>query len=185
MIMKKCIEVLIVLLFASSSYAQVSFDARVGGNLSGIPEGDFTMKFGAKAGLGIDIALSEPVALKSGVFFSMKGVSNGKTPFDFFPENRKDLNYLEIPVLASFRFPISSKFSIALNAGPSICYLVSKKPEGMTEMSSTDVGANGGVDFEFNKKIIIGIESQIGLSELNKDSKQHIVNYSLMLGYKF
>ena len=183
--MKKCIVVFIALFITSSNYAQVSFDARVGANLSGISESGLTMKFGAKAGLGIDYRLSELLALKSGLFFSMKGATDAHTPFDFFPENKKELNYLEIPVLASIRFQFAPKFGIAINAGPSIWYRVSKKPEGLIEMNPVDIGANAGLDFVFNKKVVIGIESQYGLSELTKESKQHIINYSLMFGYRF
>lgn len=177
--------VFMTLFIACSSYAQVSFDARAGGNLSGISDGGFTMKFGAKAGLGVDYMLSELLALKSGLFLTMKGASDGDTPFDFFAENIKELNYLEIPVLTSIRFQLAPAFGIEFKAGPSFMYLVSKKPEGLAEMNSIDVGANAGLDFVFNKKVVLGVESQYGLSELTKDSKQHLINYSLMLGYKF
>jgi hypothetical protein len=183
--MKKSVVVFIALFVASASYAQVSFDARVGANLSGMSEGGLTMKFGVKAGLGIDYALSELIALKSGLFFSMKGASDADTPFDFSPKNTLKLNYLEIPVLASFRFMVAPKIGIALNAGPSVGYRVSKKPEGVAEMNSADVSANMGLDFVFNKKFVVGVESQYGLSELVKDSKQHNINYSLMFGYRF
>ena len=183
--MKKCKVVFIALLIASSSFAQVSIDARVGGNLSGISESGLTMKFGAKAGLGIDCSLSELFALKSGLYFSMKGASDAHTSFDFFPENTMNLNYLEVPILASFRFQVAPKFAIAINGGPSISFLMNKKQSGSAVMSSTDVGANMGLDFVFNNKYVIAVESQYGLSELTKDSKQHIINYSLMFGYKF
>ena len=95
------------------------------------------------------------------------------------------MNYLEIPVLASIRFQIVPKIGIALNGGPSIWYRVSKKPDGPAEMNSIDVGADMGLDFLINKNFVIGIESQYGLSEINKDSGQHIINYSLMFGYRF
>jgi hypothetical protein len=183
--MKKLAITFIVLFLASACYAQVSFDARVGANISGFSEGGLTMKFGVKAGLGIDYTLSELMGLKSGLFFSTKGASDADTPFDFSPENTLKLNYFEIPVLASFHFQVDKKIDIALNAGPSVGYRVSSKPEGMSEMNSVDVGANMGLDFVFNRKFVVGLESQYGLSELVKVSKKHNIVYSLMVGYRF
>jgi hypothetical protein len=183
--MKKSVIVFIALFMTSMSYAQVSFDSRVGVNLSGVSKSGLTMKFGVKAGLGIDYSISELFAIRSGLFFSMQGGSDARTPFDLSPKNTLKLNYLEVPVLASFRVQVTKNIGIALNAGPSLGYLISKKSSGFEEMNSSDVGAKMGLDFVFNKKFIIGIESQYGLSELVKDSQQHNINYSLMFGYRF
>ncbi len=172
-------------LIVSVSYAQISCDARLGANLSGMSKGELAMKFGIKAGVNANYALSKLFTLRSGLFFSMKGASDAESPFDYSPNNTFELNYFELPVIASFHIMVAEKFGLELNAGPSIGYLLSKKPSGWADVNTIDIGVNMGIDFVFNKKMIVGVESQYGISELAKDSKQHNINYSLMLGYRF
>lgn len=184
--MKRVIFILLAVFMASVSYAQLSWDARVGVNLSGVSEGNMTMKFGLKGGVGAEFGFSDLFALRSGLFFSMKGVSDAKNPFDLSPDNTFRLNYMEIPMLASFRFPVCDKFSMAFNAGPSLGYRVSKKKDWMGELKSFDVGIDAGIDFILNKKFVIGVEGQYGLSQIVKGNNDlHNINYSLLFGYKF
>ena len=184
--MKKVILAMILTLMVSLTYSQVRFDARLGANLSGMSEGGMTMKFGLKAGFGVDYAFTELFAVRSGVFYSMKGVTDAKNPFDFYPNNSIKLNYVEIPVLVSFSFKIVEGFGIKLNAGPSIGYCISNKPSVYSQMYSYEIGANMGIDFVFNKKYIIGVESQYGLSKItDQNNSLHNINYSLIFGYSF
>jgi len=183
--MKKSVLVLISVLMVSVTFAQVSWDVRAGSNLSGLSEGDLTRKFGVKLGFGMEYAFSDLFAIRPALFYSVKGASDGDTPFDFSPKNTMKLNYIEVPVLASFRFKLAEKFGITLNAGPSLGYCVSKKPVSFTELNYFDLGANMGLDFVFNKKFVVGVESQYGISELAKNNNMHNINYSLLFGYRF
>ena len=183
--MKKTVLAMISVLMVSTTFAQVSWDVRIGSNLSGLSQGDLTSKFGVKSGFGVEYAFSELFAIRPALFYSVKGASDGNTPFDFSPKNTTKLNYIEVPVLASFRFQVAEKFGITLNVGPSLGYCVSEKPVTFTELNYFDFGANMGLDFVFNTKFVVGVESQYGISELAKDSNMHNINYSLMFGYRF
>lgn len=183
--MKAFLFAVLFVSIAGVSEAQTTVDARVGGTLCGLSEGDWTMKFGLKAGLSVDHAFSDLFALRSGLFFSMKGASDAETSFDYAPSTSIDLNYIEIPLLASFRVPITGQFGIALNAGPSIGYRVSKDPAGWTEVNKTNVAFDAGIDLVFSSRYEISIEGQYGISELARDSRQHTITYSLLFGYRF
>lgn len=184
--MKKVIFVVLIMLVVSVCYAQMSWEARIGANLSGVSKGDVSMKFGAKAGVGIEYAFTSLFAIRPALFFSMKGATDGKSPFDFSPDETLKLNYVEIPVLASFRFKVVENFSLALNAGPSFSCRLSKKPDLLTDLNAFDIGANMGLDFVLHKKFVIGVEGQYGLSKLtDKGDEPHNINYSLSFGYKF
>ena len=183
--MKTFLFAVFFVLTAMVTTAQTTVDARLGGTLSGLSEGDWTMKFGLKAGLGVDHAFTDLFALRSGLFFAMKGASDAETSFDYAPSTSMDLNYIEIPLLASFRFPITGQFGVALNAGPSFGYRVSKDPEGWTDVNSTNLAFDAGIDLVFSSRYEIGIEGQYGISELAKDSRQHTITYSLLFGYRF
>jgi hypothetical protein len=184
--MKKTILILMFVSITSITFAQVKWDVRFGGNLSGMSDGDMTMKFGVKTGLALEYAFSELFAIRPSIYYSMKGASDAKTPFDFSPKNTLKLNYLEIPVLASFRFKLAEKFVISLNAGPSLGYCVSKKPSTLEEMNRFDAGVNMGIDFVFNQRFVIGVESQYCFSKLvNDNTNLKNITYSLMFGYRF
>jgi hypothetical protein len=183
--MKAFLFAVLFVLIAVVAKSQTTVDARIGGNLSGLSEGDWTMKFGVKAGFGVDHAFTDLFALRSGLFFSMKGASDAETSFDYAPSTSIDLNYIEIPLLASFRFPIAGQFGVALNAGPSFGYRVSKDPAGLTEVNKTNIAFDAGLDLVFSARYEIGIEGQYGISELAKASKQHTITYSLLFGYRF
>ena len=66
-------------------------------------------------------------------------------------------------------------FGIKLNAGPSIGYCVSDKPSVYSQMYSYEIGANMGIDFVLNKKYIIGVESQYGLSKITDQNNRFLL----------
>lgn len=183
--MKKIFLLLTVIAINSVSFAQISFDIRLGANLSDIPDNGYTAKFGIKTGALANYNFSNNFALKSGFYYSAKGVSDGDNPFDFSPDNQYELKYLEMPILASYYIGISEKFGLAFNAGPSVSYLLNKPSTEFDGIKSVDFGANMGLDFIFNHHFIVGAEAQYGFPELIKDSKAHNVTYSVMIGYRF
>ena len=69
--MKTFLFAVFFVLTAMVTTAQTTVDARLGGTLSGLSEGDWTMKFGLKAGLGVDHAFTDLFALRSGLFFEL------------------------------------------------------------------------------------------------------------------
>jgi len=166
--------------------AQISFDVRVGANVSGIENSDAKMKLGFKAGAGIDYTLTEAFSLRPMVYYTSKGVSEGKNNLGFFPDKTTALNYIQLPLLASYHFKVMDSFSLVVNVGPYAAYLINEKnADDALKFNKFDAGVNAGLDFVI-RRFVVGIEAEYGFSSLSSSvSKLHNINYSLMIGYKF
>lgn len=185
--MKKVILLMTMVLLCTLGFGQVSWDAHVGGNLSNFSKGDLQMKWGMKVGVGASHSFCELFALRSGLYFSMKGASVSDKKFGFNPDKTFKLSYLELlPVLAAFRLPVSSRFAFVLSGGPYLAYQVNKRLIlGAEKVRRFDSGVQAGLDFEFGK-YLVGVEAQYGLSRLyGASGAPHNVNYSLTCGYRF
>lgn len=183
--MKKIFLVLMITTVAAVANAQVKWDVRVGVNVSQFSEGDAGLKLGLKAGVNAEFEFSELFALRPGLYFSMKGSSEDTKFASDFP-SKANLSYIELPVLASFRFPVKNNFSLALNAGPYFACRVNKEPDMLPGVNTFDMGVEAGLDFVFGK-FVFGPGVQYGLTEAAKygTTKLHNINYSLTFGYKF
>jgi opacity protein-like surface antigen len=183
--MKKLFFAVVFMMTALASNAQIQWDVRVGTNVSGIENSEAKMKLGLKAGVGIDYAFSDAFSVRPMLFYSSKGVTEGKSNLGFFPDKTMSLGYIELPVLASYHFRLTDNFSLVANAGPYAAYLVSKKNTADVKYNTFDAGVNAGLDFVF-RRVVLGVEAEYGLSSLSSNvAKLHNINYSLMLGYKF
>lgn len=88
--------------------------------------GDRKAKAGFNIGVIYDLGLSEHFYLQPGLFYSMKGVkakdSGSETERDetYSWDNKitVNLSYLELPILASYRFNLSDNVKWQINAGP-------------------------------------------------------------------
>lgn len=182
--MKRIIFIALLLLSVTAANAQLSWTTRAGVNLSGIENSDAALKFGWKAGAGLDYSFSKLFSLRPMLYYSTKGSATGKT---FSPDETLRLGYLELPVLASFHFDLGQNLFLVANAGPYFGYRISKSPS-QTELKygKFDAGANAGLDF-VNHHFVIGIEAQYGFSKLAAapSGKLHNINYSLVFGYNF
>lgn len=186
--MKRTILLSVVLvLFSTVGFAQWSFDLRAGANASTFSTGETRMAIGLKAGVGAEYAFSDLFAVRPGLFFSMRGASDGTHRFETNGDRISRLSYLEVPVWASFRFDVARNFRLALNAGPYAAYRISGKPDGLTDVKDFDAGLAGGLDFLIGHHWVIGGEAQYGLTKVARwdTKKQNSITYSLMLGYRF
>lgn len=113
-----------------------------GANAQGLEAGN--LSFGVRAGVGLanmggdvknsdnlfnfhvgvvgDYAFTNNFYLEPGLYFTRKGCSFDKVSYESFPYKTesvsRNLYYLEIPVLASYRFNINDAFGINVQAGP-------------------------------------------------------------------
>lgn len=184
--MKKVILVAILLLSTVAASAQLSFTARAGVNVSGIENADSQMKIGWKAGAGVDYAFSKLFSVRPMLYYTTKGCSYGDNSLGFSADEVFKLNYLELPLLASFHFGLGKDMSLVASVGPYLAYRVNKVPSTEFDYKKLDTGGCVGLDFVY-KKIVIGVEGQYGTSTLAKtmDGSLHNINYSLVLGYNF
>lgn len=185
--MKKVIFMTILLLSTVAASAQLSFTTRAGVNVSGVENSDSQMKIGWKVGAGVDYAFSKLFSVRPMLYYSAKGYSYGKNNLGFSADEVFKLNYLELPILASFHFGLGTNISLVANVGPYIGYRLNKAPsKPALDYKKIDTGGCAGLDFVY-KKYLIGIEAQYGTSNLAKatNGNLHNINYSIVLGYNF
>lgn len=185
--MKKVILMAILSLSTMAASAQLSFTARAGANVSGVENSNAQMKIGWKAGVGMDYAFNKWFSVRPMLYYSAKGYTHGKNSLGFSADEVYKLNYLELPLLASFHLGLGTNTSLVANAGPYISYCISKSSSlSAAGYKNFDAGGCVGLDFIY-KRYVVGIEAQYGTSALAKtaNSNLHNTNYSLVLGYKF
>lgn len=131
--MKKLLVIIVCALATISGVnAQgVSFGVRAGLNVANAggdfkdnknygEDMDFKSKVGFHVGVIADIELSKSFYLQPGLYFSTKGLKaeDKDNDADYSEKLNYNLNYLELPILASYRFNISDNVKWQINAGP-------------------------------------------------------------------
>ncbi len=183
--MKKTIILLCFLAATAAANAQLSWDARVGANVSQMSEGKTRMKLGLKAGAGVEYGFSDLIGLRSGLWFSSKGYSLDKT-FAIGGDKAVGLYYLELPVQAAFHFKVSEKFGLALNGGLYAAVKLNDPDELKAfDTNAFDTGVDVGLDFLLGNHFVVGGGVQYGFMEVVKDSGSKNLNYGITLGYRF
>lgn len=178
--MKKLIFLVLAAATVGTASAQLTWDARVGANVSQFTGGGDMLKFGLRAGVTADYAFSELFSLRPGIFFSMKG-SSKDGDFAFKQDDAYNLSYIEVPVYAVFRLVESGNFGLRLGAGPYAAFLLNKSKA--LDPKKFDAGVGAMLDFSFGR-FSFGPEVTYGFTKLNGVQKNNIC-YSLMFGYKF
>jgi len=187
------------------TYAQLSFNAKVDMKVGNYSSSCYDAKIGFKAGMGMEYAFTDIWSLQPSLMLSTKG---SKQKIDLIVVEGHSIKnatwtnnhiYLELPIMAAARLPVTINLDIVFSAGPYIAYGIGgkmgMKPEIPGESQYNTFGGEGykrfdaglgfGIAGEFYN-IIVGIDSQFGLTKLhngNKPPKNQ--NFSVYLGYKF
>jgi hypothetical protein len=161
---------------------QVRFGVKGGINLSNLyvdQVNDEKAKVGLHAGLWMKAPVSEHFAIQPELLWSSKGTRIGSyqnIPFTQDGQVRFNLNYLELPVLASLTLgPVS------IQAGPYVAYLFNANVKNLKEdlttgssveldrkdFNSTDFGLAGGLALDI-KGFQLGARYNYGLREVGK-----------------
>lgn len=210
--MKKLFVAAFFALFAVASFAQVSWNAKAGINmstLSGIKDGDMKMKVGYQFGVGMEYAFNDTWAIQPSLLFITKGAKAEESEDGETYSETYNPMYLQLPIMAAVRFKVSDGMNLVINAGPYLAYGIGGKVkseysyEGESESEKAnifgdgedeldaerfDFGLGAGVTAEFGK-FFVGIDGQFGLTQLLKDVEDDYnpknTTISLSVGYKF
>lgn len=198
----------------------VHFGVRAGLNVSSISKwDDGESKCGFHAGLSADFAIMESFYINSGIFFTMKGVKSewdeefyDAGSYNYIGEGKikESVNpmYIEIPVMASYRYNFNENLQWQLNFGPYFAFGIAGKfkeeyeaPKGYVAEEDWDCDFFGDDDDQYGgkrfdmglgigtgvtwNKIFFGINYQFGLTEVFKDSKCKNSNFQVSVGYNF
>lgn len=159
--MKKFLLTAVLGMFALAGFSQVKWDAKVGmsmTNLTGDMDGD--MKIGYNVGVGMDYAFSEDWSLQSGLNFTGKGAKDEGV--------KVKMNYVELPILAAYKFALGENMKFVVNAGPYLAVglggkmTVDGEDGGSVKLFSKEDGAEEALMKRFDLGIQYGIGLEVG-----------------------
>lgn len=197
--MKKGLIFVLFALVSIVSYSQVSWNAKVGMNMSNFTgDMDTDMKIGFNVGVGMEYQFTETWSIQPSLMFTQKG---GK--YDIDNETLKfNPMYLEIPVLAAARFAVADNQNIVVKAGPYFAFGIAGKVKVGDEKADFfgdgddqygakrfDCGVGVGVAYEIGK-FFVGLDGEFGFTnviDFKEDgvSNPKNMNFSIGVGYKF
>lgn len=151
---------------------------------------------GFNLGVGMDYGFSENWSLQSGLMISSKGykVKEGE-----YKETTRPI-YLDIPILAAYKFNISDNTKFVINAGPYLAFGLGgkNKVDGIDESEKVfgdngwnrfDLGIQYGVGLEISEHYLVNLTGQNGFicpwdTEEGEDKCKNMT-FSIGVGYRF
>lgn len=198
--MKKFLMTAVLGMFALAGFSQVKWDARVGMNFSNMTKAEGTKALpGFNLGVGMDYGFSENWSLQSGLMISSKG-------YKIKDYSKYRPIYLDIPILAAYKFNISDNTKFVINAGPYLAfglggkckfdeggdYKLFKGEDGEdAEYSRFDLGIQYGIGLEIGDHYLVNLTGQNGfISPFDypdgyDGDKPKNMTFSIGVGYRF
>ena len=203
--MKKGLIFVLFALVSIVSYSQISWNAKVGMNMSNFTgDMDTDMRIGFNVGVGMEYQFSDMWSIQPSLMISQKG---GK--YDEDGETVKfNPMYLEIPVMAAARFAIADNQNIVVKAGPYFGFGIAGKYKAggekidffkdtkdedgdilMEGAKKFDAGLGVGVAYEIGK-FFVGLDGEFGFTNVVDFKSDNVsnpknMNFSIGVGYKF
>lgn len=190
----------VLAMFALAGFSQAKWDVRVGVNFSNMTKAENTKALtGFTAGLGMDYGFSENWSLQSGLMFTSKG-------YKVKDEYKDRPIYLDIPILAAYKFNITDNTKFVVNAGPYLAfglggkckydeggdYKLFKGEDGEdAEYKRFDLGIQYGVGLEVGEHYLINLTGQNGFitpfdyPDGYDGDKPKNMSFAISLGYRF
>lgn len=208
--MKKNLFLLLFTCFTLVTYSQTSFNVKAGLNLSSFMGSDAEgskMKPGIRVGLGMEHQFSSLFSIQPSLFLSQKG-SKASEDFTLGGTSLKgDVTvnemYLELPVNAQLKFKVDDKTNFIIATGPYIaCGVGGKTTVKLSSGSNNakdkldtfsdsgmdyrrfDIGWNIGLGLDINH-FLVGLDSQLGFTDLVEYASMRNVNVGIYVGYRF
>lgn len=148
-------------------------------------------------GAVVDFPLMESFYIQSGLFVSSKGCSTKEG--EDYGEIKVNPLYLEMPILASYRYNFSDNLQLQVNFGPYIAYGIggswTETIRGIEyeydffddDLKRFDMGLHVGGGLTFARHIYLGVGYEFGLTDMYDDEEISIKNSNFMIsvGYNF
>lgn len=191
--MKKFLMTAVLGMFALAGFSQVKWDAKFGMNFSNMTKFENTKALpGFQLGVGMDYGFSENWSLQSGLMISSKGykVKEGE-----YKETTRPI-YLDIPILAAYKFNISDNTKFVINAGPYLAIGLGgkNKVDGIDESEKIfgddgwkrfDLGIQYGIGLELSDRYLINLTGQNGFISPADGGDPKNMTFSIGVGYRF
>lgn len=189
--MKKLFSVVALALMTLTVSAQEDskITVKAGVGLSSVVSSDVDTKttFAYKVGATYDWGLSENFFIIPGIEFATKGFKSDDI------DGNINMSYLQIPIFAAYKFPISDNMKLAIKAGPYVGYGLfgsdivwysGGKTNIFDRYDRFDAGVIAGVSLDFDQ-FMIGAEYSRGLKKFDSDFSQFNQAFGIVFGYKF
>lgn len=200
--MKKFLMTVVLGMFAVAGFSQVKWDAKFGMNFSNVTKYNDTKALpGFQLGVGMDYGFNENWSFQSGLLISSKGykIKEGGEKFTARPV------YLDIPILAAYKFNISDNAKLVINAGPYLAIGLGGKAKDHSDGGEDyklfkgedgddapckrfDLGIQYGIGVELSEHYLVNFTGQHGfISPNNWDGGEDYKNmtFSIGVGYRF
>ena len=199
----------------------LTIGVRAGGSLSTFT-GDGTdglnSRFNFNVGVNVDYSIMESFGIQTGLYFTTKGAKQDneysyydKYHYTISETTKYNPMYLQIPVLASYRYYINDNLSWEFNAGPYFAFGIGGKIKKEGAVTATDGYNSATVPYEeeeadfFNdgtnsfdmgialgtgltyNKFYFGIQYEIGMTNIYDSSDYSVKNsnFAFNIGYNF
>lgn len=198
--MKKFLMTVVWGMFALAGFSQVKWDAKFGMNFSNMTKDSEAKALpGFHLGVGMDYGFSENWSLQSGLMISSKGYKYDKDVLGADFKARPI--YLDIPILAAYKFNISDNTKFVINAGPYLAFGLGGKGKfdvdgaedikvfkGEEGMSRFDLGIQYGIGLEISEHYLVNLTGQNGFIcpwDIDEGDKPKNMTFSIGVGYRF
>jgi len=198
--MKKFLMTAVLGMFALAGFSQVKWDAKFGMNFSNMTKDSEAKALpGFHLGVGMDYGFSENWSLQSGLMISSKGYKYDKDVLGADFKARPI--YLDIPILAAYKFNISDNTKFVINAGPYLAFGLGGKGKfdvdgaedikvfkGEEGMSRFDLGIQYGIGLEISEHYLVNLTGQNGFIcpwDIDEGDKPKNMTFSIGVGYRF
>ena len=157
------------------------FGIRGGLNISNYGFASNTL--GGNIGLNVDIPILHSFYAQTGLYYTIKGVGvwDGGSLY---------INYLEMPILGSYRYNINPDVQLQASAGPFIAVKVASfttyddYDEWGNDLKTMDFGLQFGTGVTY-KKLFFGVAYDLGLVKVFKDDGAKGNTLMFNVGYNF
>lgn len=185
--MKRFFGLVCAAMLTISASAQVTWNVKAGAGLSWAPISlsgsglDYSASskshFVGKLGVGIEAPITQNFSVMPSLELALKGAK-----YEYSDEEKPsnlNLTYVQLPVMAAYRFSLNDRLNMTLKAGPYFAYALSGKMDDGEEKwsifnkeemegdpaSRFDAGIIAGVDFEYHR-FVVGVEYEHGLTNM-------------------
>ena len=195
--MKKVFMTIVALIVATTTFAQTSnesfqfdksrlyYGARIGLSQAGVTDSGSKAGLTLAAVLGARVSDTVPVFLETGLGFTQRGGKENGTTLN--------LNYLEIPILIKYGFPVASNMYVMPLFGPYFSYAISgriKNSAANLDISAfrddfykhTDMGLKLGCGGEWNN-LYLELAYKFGLANIADKSLESVHGHAFTLEF--
>lgn len=131
----------------------ITVGIRGGINISTLTEGDgddFSSRAGFHAGFVVDVPIVKSLSLQLGLYYTIKGFNSqqqfsteeiDREYFSFYnikSDAKATLQYIEMPILASYHYDFNDAIQLQFNVGPYIAYGVGGKAKRTIDTNGYD-----------------------------------------------